>query len=145
MPEPASTSAGNGVADEHVVANDLAYADRDNLPVAMAVERKRPDTIHGTTTRIRTGCGPLFVTINEDDLGQPFETFAALGKAGGCAAAQTEAIGRLASLALRSGVPPSEVQKHLRGITCHRPEGFGENRVLSCGDGISQEIGRAHV
>ena len=142
MPEPASTSAGNGVADEHVVANDLAYADRDNLPVAMAVERKRPDTIHGTTTRIRTGCGPLFVTINEDDLGQPFETFAALGKAGGCAAAQTEAIGRLASLALRSGVPPSEVQKHLRGITCHRPEGFGENRVLSCGDGISQVLSR---
>ena len=134
--DPLAINAEN----EELTRNDVAYADRDNLPVAPAVERKRPDLVHGTTTRIRTGCGPLFVTINEDDQGQPFETFAALGKAGGCAAAQTEAIGRLASLALRSGVPADQVQEHLRGITCHRPAGFGENRVHSCGDGIAQAL-----
>ena len=127
-----SRSNGNGRAN--------VPADRDALPVAAAIERERPDQIRGTTTRIRTGCGPLFVTINDDERGQPFETFAALGKAGGCAAAQTEAIGRLASLALRSGVPAGQVYEHLRGITCHRPHGFGPNRVLSCGDGIAQAL-----
>ena len=127
-PAPATNGASNG------------HADRTPLPIVAAVERERPDQIHGTTTRIRTGCGPLFVTINDDERGRPFETFATLGKAGGCAAAQTEAIGRLASLALRSGVPAEEVHKTLRGITCHRPAGFGPDRVLSCGDGIAQAM-----
>ncbi len=155
-PEPAvaghSQANGHTPATGHGPANGRAaapapgavngHADRDHLPMAPMVERERPDQIHGTTTRIRTGCGPLFVTINEDDHGQPFETFATLGKAGGCAAAQTEAIGRLASLALRSGVPAAQVQQHLRGITCHRPAGYGPNRVLSCGDGIAQALAR---
>ena len=137
-PKLTPTPATNGASDEH--------ADRTPLPIVAAVERERPDQIHGTTTRIRTGCGPLFVTINDDERGLPFETFATLGKAGGCAAAQTEAIGRLASLALRSGVPVEEVQKTLRGITCHRPAGFGPERVLSCGDGIAQAMAkRIHV
>ncbi|MYD94672.1 MAG: vitamin B12-dependent ribonucleotide reductase [Chloroflexi bacterium] len=133
-PELTPAPAPNGASDDH--------ADRTPLPIVAAVERERPDQIHGTTTRIRTGCGPLFVTINDDERGLPFETFATLGKAGGCAAAQTEAIGRLASLALRSGVPVAEVQKTLRGITCHRPAGFGPDRVLSCGDGIAQAMAR---
>ena len=131
-PELTPTPATNGAANGH--------PDRTPLPIVAAVERERPDQIHGTTTRIRTGCGPLFVTINDDERGLPFETFATLGKAGGCAAAQTEAIGRLASLALRSGVPAEEVHKTLRGITCHRPAGFGPDRVLSCGDGIAQAM-----
>ena len=105
-----------------------------------AQERERPDQIRGTTTRIRTGCGPLFVTVNDDERGSPFELFATLGKAGGCAAAQTEAIGRLVSLALRSGAPVDTVHSHLRGITCHRPSGFGPTRVLSCGDAIAQVV-----
>jgi len=108
--------------------------------VLAAQERERPDQIRGTTTRIRTGCGPLFVTVNDDERGSPFELFATLGKAGGCAAAQTEAIGRLVSLALRSGAPVDIVHSHLRGITCHRPTGFGPTRVLSCGDAIAQVV-----
>ncbi|MCY3957003.1 MAG: vitamin B12-dependent ribonucleotide reductase [Chloroflexi bacterium] len=133
-PELTPTPAPNGASNGH--------ADQTPLPIVAAVERERPDQIHGTTTRIRTGCGPLFVTINDDERGLPFETFATLGKAGGCAAAQTEAIGRLASLALRSGVPVEEVHKTLRGITCHRPAGFGSDRVLSCGDGIAQAMAK---
>ncbi len=133
-PKLSPTPAANGASDDH--------AEHIPLPIVAAVERERPDQIHGTTTRIRTGCGPLFVTINDDERGLPFETFATLGKAGGCAAAQTEAIGRLASLALRSGVPVEEVQKTLRGITCHRPAGFGPERVLSCGDGIAQAMAK---
>ena len=80
------------------------------------------------------------MTVNDDDRGSPFELFATLGKSGGCAAAQTEAIGRLVSLALRSGAPVDTVHNHLRGITCHRPTGFGPTRVLSCGDAIAQVV-----
>ena len=106
--------------------------------MAVAQERERPDYVEGSTTRIRTGCGPLFVTINSDEDGNPFELFGTLGKAGGCAAAQTEAIGRLVSLALRSGVPAEAIHKQLRGIICYRPVGFGPNKVLSCADAIAQ-------
>jgi ribonucleoside-diphosphate reductase alpha chain len=80
--------------------------------------KDRPAEVHGVTRRIRTGHGNVFVTVNVNGGGRPFEVFATLGKAGGCDAAQHEAIGRLASLALRSGIDPEEVVKQLRGITC---------------------------
>jgi ribonucleoside-diphosphate reductase alpha chain len=60
----------------------------------------------------------MYVTITLNKDGRPFEMFATVGKAGGCDAAQHEAIGRLASLAMRSGVDPDAVSKQLRGITC---------------------------
>jgi len=63
-----------------------------------------------------------------------------MGKAGGCAASQSEAIGRLVSLAWRSGIPPEAVIKQLAGIRCNKPKGFGENSILSCADAIAKAI-----
>ena len=60
----------------------------------------------------------MYVTVNFDEQGKPFEVFGALGKAGGCDSAQLEAISRLVSLALRSGIDPQAVIDQLRGITC---------------------------
>ena len=102
----------------------------------------RPDITHGTTHRVGTGCGNLYVTINVCDEGKPFEIFTRMGKAGGCAASQSEAIGRLVSLALRSGIEPDEIVKQLMGISCHMPAWDNGNRVLSCSDAISKAIGR---
>lgn len=102
--------------------------------------RPRPKITRGTTREVRTGCGDLYVTINENEQGEPFEVFAQLGKSGGCAASQTEAIGRLASLALRSGIPWSLVVKQLKGITCDRPWGLGRNKILSCADAVGKAI-----
>ena len=102
--------------------------------------RSRPRVTYGTTREIRTGCGDLYVTINEDEKGEPFEVFAQLGKSGGCAASQTEAIGRLASLALRSGIPWSLIVKQLKGISCDRPWGLGKSRILSCADAVGKAI-----
>ena len=81
-------------------------------------ERVRPQQMKGITERIRTGHGNMFITINFDEDGKPFEVFTTLGKAGGCDSAQLEAISRLASLALRSGIDARAVVDHLKGITC---------------------------
>ena len=88
---------------------------------------------------MQTGCGPLYVTINEDEDGL-FELFTTMGKAGGCASSQCEAIGRMVSLAWRSGVQAAPVVKQLIGITCHKPSGFGDRQVLSCADAVAKAI-----
>ena len=80
--------------------------------------RDRPRTAKGITERVRTGHGNMYVTINFDEGNKPFELFGTLGKAGGCDSAQLEAISRLVSLALRSGIDPHHVIEQLRGITC---------------------------
>ncbi|MCI0513095.1 vitamin B12-dependent ribonucleotide reductase [candidate division KSB1 bacterium] len=101
--------------------------------------KKRPKMLSGKSIRMETGCGPLYISINSDENG-PFELFNNIGKAGGCAASQCEAIGRLVSLAWRSGIKPEQVTKQLRGISCHRPYGFGPNKNLSCADAIAKAI-----
>ncbi len=105
--------------------------------------RDRPMSLRGWTYRMQTGCGPLYVTINEDDDGL-FELFTTMGKAGGCAASQSEAIGRMVSLAWRSGVEPEEVVKQLRDISCHAHSGFGPTKILSCADAVAKAI-RNHI
>jgi ribonucleoside-diphosphate reductase alpha chain len=103
-------------------------------------KRARPDTLRGTTRRMETPLGTMYVTITEDDRGSPFEVFITLGKAGGAAMADVEAMGRLLSLALRSGIPLMEVHKQLRGIASDRPIGLGPNKVLSVPDAIGIAI-----
>jgi ribonucleoside-diphosphate reductase alpha chain len=102
-------------------------------------KRDRPRALKGETFQMTTGCGPLYVTINEDENGA-FELFTTMGKAGGCAASQCEAIGRLVSLAWRSGVQARQAVKQLIGITCHKPVGFGANRITSCADAVAKAI-----
>jgi ribonucleoside-diphosphate reductase alpha chain len=100
------------------------------------VKRSRPERLRGTTHRLETPLGTMFVNITEDDKNQPFEVFITLGKAGGSAMADAEAMGRLISLALRSGIPIMEVHKQLRGISSDRAVGLGPNKVLSVPDAI---------
>lgn len=102
-------------------------------------KRERPKALKGWTYQMQTGCGPLYITINEDNTGL-FEVFTTMGKAGGCAASQCEAIGRMVSLAWRSGIQGRQVVKQLLGISCHAPSGFGDNKVLSCADAVAKAI-----
>ena len=106
------------------------------------VPRERPDVITGTTRLMKTGCGNLYVTINEDEDGNLFELFTQMGKAGGCASSQAEAIGRLISLALRSNIEPEELIRNLKGISCHSPAWANGGKISSCSDAISKAIER---
>ena len=105
-------------------------------------KRSRPELLRGTTRRLETPLGTLYVTITEDDRGQPFEVFMSLGKAGGALMADVEAIGRLISLALRSGIPIKEIYRQLRGISSDRVIGLGPNKVLSVPDAVGIAIER---
>ncbi len=109
-------------------------------PSASLKPKPRGEVAFGVTRKIKTGCGNLYVTINEDEEGRPFEIFTQIGKAGGCVASQCEAIGRMASLVLRSGIQPEEIVKQTRGISCHLPVGFGGGRVMSCSDAMAQAM-----
>lgn len=104
--------------------------------------RPRPNMTKGITQRVATGCGNLYLTVNECDKGIPFEIFTQMGKAGGCAASQLEAIGRLVSLALRSNIEPEVIVKQLRGISCHQPSWENGGKILSCADAIGKAIHR---
>jgi ribonucleoside-diphosphate reductase alpha chain len=107
--------------------------------------RPRPEVIIGTTTKVSTGCGNLYVTINVDEEGRPFELFTQMGKAGGCAASQLEAIGRLVSLGFRSGVEVKSIIEQLRNIRCPSPSWEKGQRIFSCADAIARVVERRLV
>ena len=116
--------------------------DQDLTRGAARHKRQRPQALRGFTMKMNSPLGDLYVTINEDETGRPFEVFCTLGKAGGAANADAEAIGRLMSLALRSGIPINQVKDQLRGISCDRAVGLGPNKVLSVPDAVGQAIER---
>ena len=115
---------------------------RDQSAAASRHKRQRPAMLRGRTVKMNSPLGDLYVTINEDESGRPFEVFCTLGKAGGAAMADAEAIGRLLSLSLRSGIPITALRDQLRGISCDRAVGIGPTKVLSAPDAIGQAIER---
>jgi len=135
----------DGSREEQVL--NIARKDSENKNKSEAVvstkeiaPRPRPEVITGTTTKVATGCGNLYVTINVDEQGRPFELFTQMGKAGGCAGSQLEAIGRLVSLGFRSGVEVKSIIEQLRNIRCPSPSWEKGQRIFSCADAIARVI-----
>ena len=115
----------------------------ENEPQTEAQEKKsarmRPTTTSGQTRRMRTGDGTLYITVNEDENGL-CEVFTTIGKAGGTVAAQTEAISRLISLSLRSGVDPNSIISQLKGISGPNPTWEDGQLILSTPDAIGRAL-----
>ena len=145
-PEPREESADlHGEIAELRAENDRLRKlvhDLESENLQRRQKRSRPELLRGSTRRVETPLGSLYVTITEDDLGQPFEVFMSLGKAGGALMADVEAIGRLVSLSLRSGIPIREIYRQIRGISSDRAIGLGPGKVLSVPDAVGIALER---
>lgn len=106
--------------------------------------RKRPDTVQGFTQKVQTGLGAMYLTVNEVD-GAPFEVFATIGKSGRSITAKAEAIGRLVSLALRSGVSVRDVVAQIKGIGGEHPVFRGKGLLLSIPDAIAWVLEKRYL
>jgi ribonucleoside-diphosphate reductase alpha chain len=124
---------------EDELAGLLAAADGER---ELGTKRPRPDVLHGVTQRIDTGYGKLYVNINEDDDGRPFELFANIGNSGGFTASFTEALAKTISTALRSGVDPSEIASELQGIRSPKVAWDKGEQINSIPDAIGTAMRR---
>ena len=125
-----------GKSDDSEEEDEKSSPKHDSSGYLVPLERQ--SALMGITEKVRTGHGTMYVTLNFDDKGMPFELFTAIGKAGGSEPAHLEGISRLVSLALRSGVDPNAIIHHLSGITS---EPVWDSGVLI----RSAEDGVAHV
>ncbi len=123
----------------------LSYAVKDTLIDSLSgMVKERPETLEGFTSRMKTGMGQLYVTVTEYE-GQPFEVFATIGKSGRSTTAKTEAIGRLVSLALRSGVKVQKIIEQLKGIGGEHPVFQDGGLVLSIPDAIGRILEKRYM
>ena len=132
---------------------------RDSAPITVGLDKKekekelisneitprtRPTTTHGITTQFKTGCGKMYLTLNQDDTGI-CETFAFTGAKGGCSGL-TEGVSRLISLALRSGVSPQHIIDQLCSVECKvsikKADAFGKSCPDAIGRALKKEIER---
>jgi ribonucleoside-diphosphate reductase alpha chain len=117
----------------------LSYNEKTKMSSPLKNVEDRPETLEGFTTKMPTGYGNLYVTVTEHE-GKPFEVFATIGKSGKSTTAKTEAIGRLVSLALRSGVQVEHIIEQLKGIGGEHPVFQKDGLVLSIPDAISRVL-----
>jgi ribonucleoside-diphosphate reductase alpha chain len=131
----------DGSRDEQVLnlANSNSKTNCQEIPSVEKKPRQRPKKVTGSTLLMHTGCGKMYVTVNEDSEGA-FEVFTQLGKSGGCTATQSEAISRLISLALRSRVEQKKIIEQLKGIRCPSPTLTEGGAILSCPDAIAKAL-----
>jgi ribonucleoside-diphosphate reductase alpha chain len=105
-------------------------------------KRPRPDVLYGVTQRVDTGYGKVYVNINEDEQGRPFELFANIGNSGGFTASFTEALAKTISTALRSGVDPEEIANELNGIRSPKVAWDKGEQINSIPDAIGTALRR---
>jgi ribonucleoside-diphosphate reductase alpha chain len=113
------------------------------VQVDFTEKRERPDALHGVSQRIDTGYGKIYVTINEDpETGQPFELFANIGHSGGFTNSFTEALAKVISTSLRSGVDPEEIVDELCGTRSPKVAWDKGEQIQSIPDAIGTAMRR---
>ncbi len=134
-----NTGQGQKKQDAHTGAVEAASPAGDTGQV-----RRRPDVVQGFTHKVQTGLGGMYLTINEVN-GQPFEVFATIGKSGRSITAKAEAIGRLVSLALRSGVSVRDIVSQIKGIGGEHPVFRDKGLLLSIPDAIAWVLEKRYL
>lgn len=129
----------DGSRQNQVLNVGSSIKEEKEVPCTQLKPRQRPEFTQGMTRKIETGCGHLYVTINYDSEG-PFELFTTMGKVGGCASAQLEAIARLVSLCLRSNIDSDEIARQLKAIRCPSPMWNKGEMVTSCADAVARSL-----
>jgi len=129
----------DGSRDEQVLSVGSSKKATAKPEIKERRPRQRPRITQGATLLMHTGCGKMYVTVNEDEQGA-CEVFTQLGKSGGCTSSQAEAVSRLISLALRSGINQDEILYQLKGIRCPSPTLAEGGAVLSCADAIAKAL-----
>jgi len=128
------------------VGLDKKEEDKKEIWGEKATIVERPFVAKGATYKLATPVGNAFITINEDENGQPLEVFINVGKAGSDLTAVAEALGRVISTALRSrgNISPKdralEIARQLSGIGGRRSVGFGPSRIRSLPDAVAAAI-----
>ncbi|MFC4437897.1 MULTISPECIES: adenosylcobalamin-dependent ribonucleoside-diphosphate reductase [Natrialbaceae] len=116
---------------------------REPIQVDFTEKRERPDALQGVSQRIDTGYGKVYVTINEDpETGQPFELFANIGHSGGFTNSFTEALAKVISTSLRSGVDPEEIVDELCGTRSPKVAWDKGEQIQSIPDAIGTAMRR---
>jgi ribonucleoside-diphosphate reductase alpha chain len=131
----------DGSKENQVLSVEAGAKEHKPLLIDM---KNRPETLEGFTTKVVTGMGNLYVTVTEYE-SKPFEVFATIGKSGKSTTAKTEAIGRLVSLAFRSGVPVENVVEQLKGICGEHPVFSKDGLILSIPDAISRVLEKRYL
>jgi ribonucleoside-diphosphate reductase alpha chain len=131
----------DGSKENQVLSFTGKETEEDGFKTAV---KERPETLSGFTTKMPTGMGNLYVTVTEYD-GRPFEVFAIIGKSGRSSTAKTEAIGRLVSLNLRSGVNVETIVEQLKGIGGEHPVFQKDGLVLSIPDAIGRVLEKRYM
>lgn len=125
------------IAEEHDV--DLP---RPESTGALGEKRERPDVLVGVTQRMDTGYGKMYVNINVDEDGRPFELFANIGNSGGFANSLVESLAKTISTALRAGVDPAEIADELTGIRSPDVAWDNGEQIASIPDAIGTALNR---
>jgi len=122
----------------------LSFGAKETADPFYTAVKDRPETVQGFTTKIKTGLGNLYINVTEYE-GRPFEVFPIIGKSGKSTTAKAEAIGRLVSLALRSGVKVDDIITQLKGISGEHPVFQKDGLVLSIPDAIGKLLEKRYI
>ena len=126
------------VAEGEQVSEQKAQA--VEIKAGMPKPRARSFRLYGITYKFKTEAGNLYVTVNKNGEGRPFEVFVQIGKSGSTLGSLAEAIGRLVSLALRSGVDPHDVIDQLKDIKSVPTRQEGGVIINSIPDAIAKAL-----
>lgn len=111
--------------------------DKTDIKTEYVTLPKRPFDYPGHVLNYKTACGSLFLSISTDEDGNPAEVFIVRGNSGGCAQAFSEALGKMVSVALRSGFDPAEIIKLFTQIRCDGGSWHEGKRITSCPGAIA--------